>query len=251
MSIQLIRKAVPEADEAIIEYIDGYLRENDFDDDEDAITDFVKPILIDAGGDEAKIDELCEHLSSLLQSNAKNAAAPKLSKLEHSITIANQNSVSATTSLGKGNVDLEHASGRRVQSQVNQEKLRKAEAKIAAKMAKRNEKNNTRVEYEASRLLNEQKALQEEYKLYNPILDYTTTKGKNKDIKIENFDISFAGRRILTDANLTLAFGRRYGVVGKNGIGKSTLLRAMSRREIAVPQHISILYVEQEVKKTN
>ncbi|GAA5807282.1 hypothetical protein MFLAVUS_000639 [Mucor flavus] len=247
MSLQLIRKAVPGADEAIVEYIEGYLRENDFEDDEDAITDFIKPILIDAGGDEDKINELCEHLSGLLQANQRATAPAKLSKLEHSFTMNNQTGISATSSLGKGAVDLEHASGRRVQSQVNQDKLRKAELKIAAKMAKRNEKNNIKVEYEASRLLNEQKALQEEYKMYNPILDYTTTKGKNKDIKIENFDISFAGRRILTDANLTVAFGRRYGVVGKNGIGKSTLLRAMSRREIAVPAHISLLYVEQEV----
>jgi ATP-binding cassette subfamily F protein 3 len=60
-------------------------------------------------------------------------------------------------------------------------------------MAKRNEKNNTKVEYEASRLLDEQKGFAG--RLYNPILDYTTTKGKNKDIKIENLDISFAGRR--------------------------------------------------------
>ncbi|CEG65883.1 Putative ATP-binding cassette, subfamily F, member 3 [Rhizopus microsporus] len=247
MSIQLIRKAAPEADEAIIEYIDGYLRENDFEDDEDAIADFVKPILIDAGGEEDKIDELCEHLSSLLQANKNSGAKKGLSKLERSVNMSQQNSLSATVNLTRGSADLEHVSGRRVQSQVNQEKLRKAEAKIAAKMAKRQEKSNLKVEYEASRLLDEQKALQEQYKLYNPILDYTTTKGKNKDIKIENFDISFAGRRILTDANLTLAFGRRYGVVGKNGIGKSTLLRAMARREIAVPQHISILYVEQEV----
>lgn len=66
MSIQLIRRAVPEADEAIVEYIEGYLRENDFEEDEDAIVDFVKPILLDAGGEEAKIDELCLHLSSLI-----------------------------------------------------------------------------------------------------------------------------------------------------------------------------------------
>ncbi|CAO3692956.1 unnamed protein product [Rhizopus stolonifer] len=45
MSIQLIRRAVPEADEAIVEYIEGYLRENDFEEDEDAIVHFVKPIL--------------------------------------------------------------------------------------------------------------------------------------------------------------------------------------------------------------
>merc|ERR1712072_1381763 len=49
------------------------------------------------------------------------------------------------------------------------------------------------------------------------------------------------------DTNLTLAYGRRYGLVGQNGIGKSTLLRALSKREVAVPTHISILHVEQEI----
>lgn len=40
---------------------------------------------------------------------------------------------------------------------------------------------------------------------------------------------------------------RRYGLIGRNGIGKSTLLRAMALREVAVPLHITILYVQQEV----
>jgi ATP-binding cassette subfamily F protein 3 len=70
---------------------------------------------------------------------------------------------------------------------------------------------------------------------------------KSKDIKIDGFDISINGLRILTDTSLTLAYGRRYGLVGQNGIGKSTLLRALARREVAIPTHISILHVEQEV----
>ncbi|CDH52535.1 protein gcn20 [Lichtheimia corymbifera JMRC:FSU:9682] len=250
MAATLIRKAAPDVDDAIIDYLDGYLKENDFDDEnEDAIDDFVKPLLIDAGGKEDRITALCAELTKLFDTHRaaaeKNASATR--KLEQAITIGSQSGVSATARLGASGVELDHLSGKRVQSQVDQDKLRKAEAKIAAKMAKRQQKTNQRVEYEASKLINEQKALQEEYKLYNPILDYTSTKGKIKDIKIENFDISFAGRRILTDANLTVAFGRRYGVVGKNGIGKSTLLRAIARREVSVPHHISVLYVEQEV----
>lgn len=39
----------------------------------------------------------------------------------------------------------------------------------------------------------------------------------------------------------------RYGLVGKNGIGKSTLLRAIAKRELQVPDHIRILHVEQEI----
>ena len=47
--------------------------------------------------------------------------------------------------------------------------------------------------------------------------------------------------------SLTLAHGRRYGLIGRNGVGKSTLLRAMAFREVPIPTHISILMVEQEV----
>ncbi|CAO3590088.1 unnamed protein product [Absidia cylindrospora] len=193
--------------------------------------------------------QMYTRVDSTAAATAATTTSSTLSKLDHAITMGRQASVSATLSLNKPKVELDHVSSgrRRVQSQVNQEKLRKAEAKIANKMAKRMERTNQLVEYEVSCLLESERQLREEYKLYNPVLDYTSTKGKNKDIKIENFDISFAGRRILTDATLTVTFGRRYGVVGKNGIGKSTLLRAMARREINVPQHISVLYVEQEV----
>lgn len=48
-------------------------------------------------------------------------------------------------------------------------------------------------------------------------------------------------------ASLTLAYGRRYGLIGRNGVGKSTLLRHIALREVAVPSHITILFVEQEV----
>jgi len=70
---------------------------------------------------------------------------------------------------------------------------------------------------------------------------------KSKDIKIDGVDVSIGGLRILSDTTLQLSYGRRYGLVGQNGIGKSTLLRALARRELAIPTHISILHVEQEV----
>jgi ATP-binding cassette subfamily F protein 3 len=48
-------------------------------------------------------------------------------------------------------------------------------------------------------------------------------------------------------AQLHLARGRRYGLVGRNGTGKTTLMRAISGREIAVPRSVRVLHVEQEV----
>ena len=49
-----------------------------------------------------------------------------------------------------------------------------------------------------------------------------------KDIKIEEFSISFGDNVLLQSANLSLSFGRRYGMVGRNGLGKSTLLKMIS-----------------------
>lgn len=54
-------------------------------------------------------------------------------------------------------------------------------------------------------------------------------------------------RVLLQGADLTLAYGRRYGLVGRNGLGKSTLLRMISGGQLRIPSHISILHVEQEV----
>jgi ATP-binding cassette subfamily F protein 3 len=123
-----------------------------------------------------------------------------------------------------------------------------AERKIRAKWEKRANVAG-RAAYESSKLIeqDDQKAYEEFFMSVNPLM-MGSSRGKSRDIKIDGIDLFFAGNRLLTDASLTLAYGRRYGLVGNNGIGKSTLLRALSRRDISVPTHISILHVEQEVR---
>lgn len=56
-----------------------------------------------------------------------------------------------------------------------------------------------------------------------------STSGKSFDIRVENFDVCFGEKVLLQNASLLMSFGRRYGMVGRNGLGKTTLLRAMSR----------------------
>lgn len=70
---------------------------------------------------------------------------------------------------------------------------------------------------------------------------------RSMDIRIENFDVSFGDRVLLAGADILLASGRRYGLVGRNGLGKTTLLRMISVKQLQIPSHISILHVEQEV----
>lgn len=172
---------------------------------------------------------------------------PSARKLDQTIHVGSQRNISSTLGLTGGTVDLESANTRKVESKVDKKKLEKAERKIKAKQDRKVMKN---VEYEASRLLNqpdETQSYEEFFMAVNPLQLGSDNSSKSKDIKVDGIDISIGGKRILSNTNLTLAYGRRYGLVGQNGIGKSTLLRALSRREVAIPTHISILHVEQEV----
>jgi ABC-type bacteriocin/lantibiotic exporter with double-glycine peptidase domain len=45
------------------------------------------------------------------------------------------------------------------------------------------------------------------------------------DIKIENFSISARENDLFSNVNLYIANARRYGLVGSNGMGKTTLLK--------------------------
>ena len=67
------------------------------------------------------------------------------------------------------------------------------------------------------------------------------------DIKIEKFSIAAKGKDLFRDASLLIAAGRRYGLVGPNGHGKTTLLRHIGSRALQIPPNIDVLYCEQEV----
>eukprot|EP00095_Tigriopus_kingsejongensis_P009241 maker-scaffold495_size155559-snap-gene-0.33 protein:Tk09241 transcript:maker-scaffold495_size155559-snap-gene-0.33-mRNA-1 annotation:"atp-binding cassette sub-family f member 1-like" len=67
------------------------------------------------------------------------------------------------------------------------------------------------------------------------------------DIKIDKFSIAAKGKDLFRDASLLIAQGRRYGLVGPNGHGKTTLLRHIGNRALQIPPSIDVLYCEQEV----
>ena len=71
------------------------------------------------------------------------------------------------------------------------------------------------------------------------------------DNKVHNMTIRAKGKVLLENTTLTIAAGRRYGLVGPNGKGKSTLLRMIAKRQVPVPENLDVLLVEQEVVGTN
>ncbi|RYY32773.1 ATP-binding cassette domain-containing protein, partial [archaeon] len=83
---------------------------------------------------------------------------------------------------------------------------------------------------------------------------YTLTEErKRQDVNITGFSMGYGGELLLSNADLHIVAGRRYGLVGRNGMGKSTLLRHMAHGEVAgagaqtFPKNMRVLHVEQEV----
>lgn len=68
-----------------------------------------------------------------------------------------------------------------------------------------------------------------------------------KDIAVDNFSVSARGKELLKNASVKISHGKRYGLVGPNGKGKSTLLKLLAWRKIPVPKNIDVLLVEQEI----
>lgn len=89
---------------------------------------------------------------------------------------------------------------------------------------------------------------------YIRLNQYSTTQAANRlensnsfDIIITEFDLSFGSRVLLKNASVNLASGHRYGIVGRNGYGKTTFLKAIANGDLSIPKHITVLHVEQEV----
>jgi len=77
------------------------------------------------------------------------------------------------------------------------------------------------------------------------------THPRSRDIKIDNFSITFHGTEILSDTKLELNCGRRYGLIGLNGSGKSTLLASLGRREVPIQDQIDIYHLSREISASD
>lgn len=73
----------------------------------------------------------------------------------------------------------------------------------------------------------------------------------SRDLHIHNLSITFHGAELLTDTKLELNVGRRYGVLGLNGCGKTSLLAAIQMKEFPIPKHIDTFLLSREMPPTD
>ena len=71
---------------------------------------------------------------------------------------------------------------------------------------------------------------------------------KDFAVDIQNIILAFAGRVLLRKADIRFERGHRYGLIGQNGTGKTTLLNRLSAKDInGFPQELKTWYIRHEV----
>ena len=71
-----------------------------------------------------------------------------------------------------------------------------------------------------------------------------------RDIKIGAFSLNFHNKVLVEDTLIELTVGRRYGLIGANGCGKSTFLRVLAERQVPIPEYIDIHLLSEEAQPT-
>lgn len=118
-------------------------------------------------------------------------------------------------------------------------KLRKTEAEKARKML--STANDQDVDQDLSGGL---------VRMNYHFFDGTEVMDKKRDVNVRNVTVSLDNGTVLLDSGeLKFAYQRRYGLIGENGVGKSTLLKAISKEDgiEGFPNHLRVLHVRQEV----
>jgi energy-coupling factor transporter ATP-binding protein EcfA2 len=198
------------------------------DEDEEAFSDGEGAAAAGAGGGRRK-------LAAPVKLGAKTVDASTLDFLwgKESNAFANRNT------------DLEHDAGveRRAEKRADRA-ARKEESKARYEKSKAAESAAAEAAADA-----------EEGRVTSGTVSYSLTEERKagQDVHVSGFNMGYGGELLLEGADLHIAAGRRYGLVGRNGMGKSTLLRHMARGDVEgagkerFPKNLRVLHVEQEV----
>jgi len=242
----LIKAAFPKINDDIYQYVESVLETSaeDFESTDD-LYEAIGEVLHEMEEDktEADIRHVCGQILQLLRPDSDASKPAALQKL-----------LTAPVNLGKmARAAEEEEEGNSIWLKdtsedmrgVDKEALKKAE-EVIKKKQERKDKAGPKIvankygsrEATASQVLSNAAAKR---------LDDDSGASGIKDIHLENFDISYGEKVLIRAADVKLIYGRRYGFVGRNGLGKTTVLRMISEKQLRIPSHISVLHVEQEV----
>ncbi len=157
----------------------------------------------------------------------------------------------------------------KVQKEKEEKEARKAakkadnEAKRAAKKAEKDKGKKKKGEDEVTTLEEAMKGVSvaaaeaegasniSKAALKRTVTGVLASRPTSRDIKIINFSMGMNGRELVQDCEIEITIGRRYGLLGQNGCGKTNFLECIANREVAIPDHIDMYHLREEAEPTN
>jgi len=248
----VIRKAGGDPDEDTVAYVRGILEEEE-PHSADELWDLVGVFIAGAAGlgeDEDAGKALCGDLHAALfpGGSAKAAAPPPAPKAKVKLSqplqpIAMSGLSSEASRMASWNMFTGDGDDRQ-QYEAAQDTL-KTVARVSKKKKEKVERRVVRRQWRASEK-------HQDDSIWVDTPTGTSVAGDGSELRTTHLSgFSLPNKKgsgdLLQDASCTLVGGRRYGLIGKNGVGKSTFLDALARREIPGIPQVSIFYVRQEV----
>ena len=206
-----------ELDEQVVEYVASILDDSSHETTDD-IVEAVCPFLHETGclPSRESVRSVVEAVTGRAGESAPaGAPRPQLSKLAAPVTIAK----TASDTQSEWAI---YAKGREAPTYVNQEQLKKAEEKQKERQEKRAAKEAAKLDRRR-----EKEGLSGQLFDYSGYIHQTPSSssqddGTGRDIRVDNLSVSFGKLDLLENTTLSINFGRRYGLVGRNGCGVST-----------------------------
>ncbi|GMY24473.1 ABC transporter F family member 4-like [Fagus crenata] len=185
--------------------------------------------------------------SSMSTSSKPKTKAPKVSSYTDNIDLPPSDEDEDYAS------EEESADAKKQSNRQTRNDSKSLEISISEKELKKREKKDMLAVHAAEQAKRE--ALKDDHDAFTVVIGSRTSvldgdeeaDANVKDITVDNFSVSARGKELLKNTSVKISHGKRYGLVGPNGMGKSTLLKLLAWRKIPVPKNIDVLLVEQEV----
>eukprot|EP00192_Tetraselmis_astigmatica_P008482 CAMPEP_0117676328 /NCGR_PEP_ID=MMETSP0804-20121206/16104_1 /TAXON_ID=1074897 /ORGANISM="Tetraselmis astigmatica, Strain CCMP880" /LENGTH=612 /DNA_ID=CAMNT_0005485439 /DNA_START=176 /DNA_END=2014 /DNA_ORIENTATION=- len=78
-----------------------------------------------------------------------------------------------------------------------------------------------------------------------------TSRPTARDIKIDSFSLGLNGVELIQECSIELTIGRRYGLIGQNGCGKTNFLECLAQREVPIPSHMDLYHLHEEASPSD
>ena len=253
-------------DEDVVEYVKGIICTDDDlihqcrREDYEQIVEILGPMLAEALQiEEEEGEEACKRLAKVVAGDAKpaEAAEKQARKVGAGFVIAD----AVANDRGEQRLKENVLSSEQLQAQYRVPTLPEVSAKERAKLERRKRRQQEQAEKELEGHRRQVQLMLEEQQQgvsgeeggdgpSHPTIVRNQGGAPIVDLKLEQVSVDVGGKELVADCSLTLARGRRYGLVGRNGTGKTSLLRVLCRENAVkgIPPHCQILHVAQEVK---